>query len=307
MKYPSEQHVKTVNAALKEAGMTKYGMMKFATRYLPRVIHEGEQIKGVVYGRYGRDAKIGGFEGMLVATNLRVLFVDHKPGYTSVDEVAYDSVSGVETSYAGIFTALTLHTKIGNFTIRYANKKCVNKFVDYVESRRLETTRQPAYQGSYQASTKPVQNEKKLDKPTLDFLKSHDVGVVSTLSRTGVISGATVYYVVGQSGLLYLLTKEGTQKARNILTNQQIALTVYDADKLQTTQIQGVAEIEEDQIIRNEVFEAMMSRHKYQGKDYSAPVTTIKEGSYMVIRITPTYSQFTDFASRLKNGSAIPF
>ncbi len=306
MKEPSEQHIRTVKSDLKAAGMTQYGMMKFASRYLPRVIHQGEEIEGVVYGRYGRDAKVGGFEGTLVATNLRVIFIDHKPGYTSMDEMAYDTISGIETSRAGMFTALTLHTKLGDFTIRYANKKCVAKFVDYIESRRLETTRRGPFQDSYQAP-QPVSNASKPNKATLDFLKNHDVGVLSTLSRTGTIGGATVYYVVGQSGLIYLLTKESTRKARNILTNQQIALTVYDAEKLQTAQIQGIAEIEEEQIIRNEVFESIMERHKYQGESYSAPITTVKGGSYMIVRITPTYSNFTDFRRKLKNGLTMPF
>ena len=56
-----------------------------------------------------------------------------------MEELTYEAVSGIETSSAAFFTSMTLHTKLGDFTISYANKKCVDNFVEYIEARRLET------------------------------------------------------------------------------------------------------------------------------------------------------------------------
>jgi hypothetical protein len=137
-------HEDRIKKELKAAGVTPYGMMKFASRYAHNIIHEDEHIMGVVYGRY----RLEGFslnEGMLLATDLKILFLDHKPGYTSTQEITYDVVSGIQKTTA-VFSAVTLNTKLGNHSIRFANPTCATIFVEYVEKRRLEnpeTRRKP--------------------------------------------------------------------------------------------------------------------------------------------------------------------
>jgi hypothetical protein len=135
-------HEQRVKQELAAAGVTKYGFMKFAVHYLPGLIHDDEHIGGIVYGRY-TDKKSGNRwnEGMLVATNLRIIFLDHKPGYTASDEISYSAVSGVKLTWA-VFSAVTLHTRVGDYQIRFVNTKCANKFVSYVEDRQLEDTEQ---------------------------------------------------------------------------------------------------------------------------------------------------------------------
>lgn len=124
---------------LRSVGVTPYGMKKFGIKYLTKVIHDDEHIKGVVYGRYkDKQGSITLNEGLLVATDKRLVFVDHKPGYTDVDEMTYDVVSGIKITQA-VFTAVILHTKIQNYEIRFANAKCAQTFVSYVEKRRLES------------------------------------------------------------------------------------------------------------------------------------------------------------------------
>lgn len=133
-------HEERIKEELRRAGVTRFGMLKFAVKYLPKVIHKDEHIHGVVYGRYGeKTGSLTLVEGILIATNRRIIFLDHKPGYTSTDEVTYDVVSGVKVSKA-FFSAVTLHTRIGDYTIRFANSRCASIFVSYVERRRLEKT-----------------------------------------------------------------------------------------------------------------------------------------------------------------------
>lgn len=131
--------IQQLKQELRFAGVTRYGMMKFAVRYLPKIIHEDEHIMGVVYGRYqDRQSKNKWNEGMLVATEARILFVDHKPGFTNVEDISYAVVSAVNLSTA-LFSAVTLHTKLGDFELRFANAKCSKNFVQYVENRQLQT------------------------------------------------------------------------------------------------------------------------------------------------------------------------
>ena len=132
-------HEERIKKELQSVGVTPYGMKKFVIKYLPKVIHKDEHIFGVVYGRYkDKQGTITLNEGMLVATDKRIIFIDHKPGFTDMDEVTYDAVSGIKLTQA-VFTAVILHTKIDNYEIRFANPKCANVFVRYVEQRRLES------------------------------------------------------------------------------------------------------------------------------------------------------------------------
>ncbi|HSW99125.1 MAG TPA: PH domain-containing protein [Candidatus Saccharimonadales bacterium] len=130
---------KRIRQELRAVGVTTFGMLKFATRRLPGILHEGEHIRGAVYGRYSvGNGLMRWIEGVLVATDRRVIFLDRKPGFEAVDELTYDAVSGVQKSYAWPFAAVTLHTRIGNYTLRFANKRCIDNFMHYVEKRRLE-------------------------------------------------------------------------------------------------------------------------------------------------------------------------
>lgn len=131
-----------VKQELKAVGVTWYGLQKFAIRYLPEIIGLNEHIGGAVYGRYadnGGSLKLNA--GILVATNKRVIFLDHKPGYTRTDEIAYDAIGGVELSTA-VKSTVKLKSAAGDYQISYANPKCAKMFVDYIDKQRMPTKRE---------------------------------------------------------------------------------------------------------------------------------------------------------------------
>jgi len=135
-----DEHHRRVFKELRAVGVTEYGMRKFAIKYLPNIIQPDEQIMAVVYGRY-QDKKDGASlnAGVLVATDKRIVFLDYKPGFKSTDDIAYEAISGVNSTWA-IFSSVTLYTRIGNYTINFANTKCAKKFVDYVSHHCLKST-----------------------------------------------------------------------------------------------------------------------------------------------------------------------
>ena len=137
----SEDHAERIKRELIAAGVTRYGLRKFAAHYVYRIIHPQEHIMAVVYGRYGSgEGLFGGMsEGMLIATERRVIFLDYKPGFTDLKEFTYDVVSGIERITTALFSSVKLFTRIGNFSLRYANSHCVELFMEYIELRRLET------------------------------------------------------------------------------------------------------------------------------------------------------------------------
>jgi Bacterial PH domain len=133
-------HEQRIKQELVAVGVSRYGLWLSESRYLPHIIHENEHIGGVVYG-YHEDGL-----AMLVATNLRVIFLDKKPLFINEDEFIYGSVSGISHSQAGMGTTITLHTRVKDYTIKTLNELCANHFVEYMESHYLESKQEePRY------------------------------------------------------------------------------------------------------------------------------------------------------------------
>lgn len=130
---------KRIKQELKNACATYYGLLKFNSRFLPKVIHSNEHIIGVIYGRFAEGPGLLSLtDRMVVATDRRLIALNHKPGYTDLIEFTYDVVDGVEHSQAGPFAAVKINTKTGPYNLRFVRKACAEKFVHYLEKRRIE-------------------------------------------------------------------------------------------------------------------------------------------------------------------------
>ena len=283
-----ESHERRIKTELRQAGVTMFGRAKFASQHLPRVIHADERVMGAVYGRYRTGSGLLGFtEGMLVATDRRVLFLDYKPGYTAMEELPYDSVTGVQRIVAGPFSSVTLYTKLKDFVLYFANSTCVRRFVEHIESAQSNQPGEPAAAPNLPAADAA-------GRKALEFLRSHDLAVLSTVSSDGRPHGAAVHYVMDHDEV-YILTKGDTQKAHNLLATRQAALTVYDAAKLQTVQLQGTAAIAAEPSAKNWAFTALASPRKYDGGQEAPPAVDLADGAFIVFRISPTAIHFSDF------------
>lgn len=305
---PTKAHIDRISKELEAVGVSNYGKSKFAARYVPKIIHDDEHIKAVVYGRYKEGEGMFGYSaGMLIATDRRVIFLDHKPGFTSMDELTYDAVVGVKELSSGLGSSVTLHTRMADFTIRFANTKGIRQFMEYVEKRRLDSAEDmpsevddedypQAVQAMQQAQVAPALNDE-----AVNFLRSHDIGVLSTVDRNGNLHGATVYYYLDATNYIYFVTKAGTQKAQDVFTNQQVAFTVFDQPKAQTAQIQGMAEIVTNPGERQSLLNFFTQPRDYEGQLLPPPISTVHEESYMAVRITITNAKFTDYGTKLRD------
>lgn len=295
-----KKHTARVRSELSKAGVTKYGLLKLEAKHIPELIHEGEHIEAVAYGLSKN------YSAMLVATNLRVIYLDRKPFFTISDELTYEMIAGVGYNIQGRFAAVTLHTRIGDYPLRFVNLEAAEKFIHYIEKRRIEAlggNAQIAKPTNYLADNahdesvaqllegaQPLTNEGK------EFLHSHRVGTLSSIDRTGNVHGAVVYYFVDANDNIYVLTKSGTHKAHNILANHQVAMTIYSTKNLQTLQIQGMTEIEPDAGVRDFIYQQLSKSSANKGGGIP-PVAKLSEGSFMVIRIRPTQTTYNDFGN----------
>lgn len=288
-----------IKTQLEKAGMPHPERHPFTTNYLPRVLHENEHIMAAVFGRRKESEGFFGFvEGILIATDQRVLFIDHRPGYTTTDEVSYDVVSGVSTSSTVFYASITLFTKIANYKLSFANHESVQHFADYIETRVIEHTEVA------NESVLPIGNQQSFEavirNEAMDFLRSHDLGVLSSIQRTGAISGSAVYYTV-INDRPHFITKESSRKADNILSNQHVAFTVFDEMKLQTIQIQGIVEQIRDTTDEQFAMTDILRPRTYEDGSHKAPLLRMGTDDITAYRIIPTNYTFTDYGKLRKN------
>lgn len=280
-----------VEKELEAVGVTHRNLHPFTSSYLPRVIHDDEHIKAAVFGRRKESEGFFGFvEGMLVATDQRVLFLDHRPGYTTMDEVSYDNVSGVNIATTLLYASITLFTKIANYKISFANRTAAQRFADYIDSTIVEHEDKPI------PAEKPPY-EALLANEALAFLKAHELGVLSTIERTGAVSGAVVYYAVFD-GYPYFITKQTSRKADSILANQHVAFTVFDEAKLQTVQMQGIVEQIHSDAHKIEILATIARPRTYADGSHNPPILRTGSSGIQMYRIVPTKFDFVDYSKR---------
>ncbi len=280
-----------IEKELESVGVFHRQMHPFTSSYLPRALHDEEHIQAAVFGRRKESEGFFGFvEGMLVATDQRVIFLDHRPGYTTMDEIAYDVVSGVNLSTTILYASITLFTKIADYKLSFANHTSAQQFADYIEKRitkhedRQIPTEKPAY-------------EALITNDALNFLKAHELGVLSTVERTGAISGAVVYYTM-LGDYPYFITKEDSKKADNILNNQHVAFTVFDEAQLQTAQLQGIVEQVHSDAHKIEILSAIVHSRNYADGSHTPPILRLGSSGIQTYRIIPTKFNFIDYSKR---------
>jgi general stress protein 26 len=297
-------HENRIRQELLEAGITKYGLKKMSTRYLPNVINEDEHIGGVVYGRCENAL------AMLVATDRRVVYVGRRPLYSTVDEVNYSVVSGIKMSTSGLVATVTLHTRVKDYVMKYANLRCARMFVNFIDQKiikndvevfdhpemprgaRLRANRRRATGLSKTNSNENVQEH--ISKEGFAFLQEHNIGVISTIDRDGLVFGAAVYYAM-YNNYIYLLTKSETKKARNILANKHASFTITDEEMLRTLQLTATAEIETDQLIKDYIFEQLTKPRSFNSRVQLPPVVQLHEGSFTIIRLSIKSARYSDY------------
>lgn len=289
----SENHKKRVKDELIKAGVSRYGLIKMQSRHLHEIIHPEEHIEAVAYGVRNN------YSSMLVATDRRLIYVERKPFYSVTDELTYEMIAGVGYNVRGNRTGITLHTRVGDYVLRYVNTKAASKFVKYIEKRRVENlngkpTNEIPLRSAEIAQTVNLKQE--LSKEAITFLHRKHTATLSTIDRTGNLHGAVIYYFVDANNTIYILSKSETHKVHNILYHEQIALTIYDANTKETLQIQGTAQVEPDQGVRDFVFHELTQPRKYIDKVDLPPVTKLSHGSFIVLRINISTAIFNNFS-----------
>jgi hypothetical protein len=144
-------HIDEVSKQLKELGASFRFWCRAEIRELPKILFENEKIKHLLIGRYE-----GGF-ALMCATDHRVLLIDKKPFYLTLEDVRYDMVSDVQYNHRLVDASLRLGTMHKTITFISYNHTKLRDFTAYIQEQVLMHRQQQMYgQQQEQPALQPV-------------------------------------------------------------------------------------------------------------------------------------------------------
>lgn len=120
-----------------------------------------------------------------------------------------------------------------------------------------------------------------------EFLKDKGVGVLATCGKHNQPHAVAIYFFHDEELNIYFMTKEGTQKSRNLRQNPKASLAVYDKSTQTTLQAEGEVSIVEDTKRANRIFDEILKISLETSKS-DLPVSKIIEGGYQACKFTPS-------------------
>lgn len=133
-------------------------------------------------------------------------------------------------------------------------------------------------------------------KDTHDFLKSHRVGVLATVSPDGDPYAAAIYFTVDPSFDVLFLTKTRTKKADNLEHNNHAMLVVYEPSTQTTVQLIGLVSKIDDTLETNRVFSDIINASIDTSSNIVPPISKLDEGDYVAYRLRPNEIRMAVFA-----------
>jgi hypothetical protein len=132
-----------IRAQLKRINADSFFMGRPEIRELPHILFEGEQIEHLINGRYE-----GGF-ATLVVTDQRVLLIDKKPFYLTLEDIRYDMISDVMFNHRLLDASVILGTIHKSITFLAYNPSRLRHLTSTVQQKVMDIRRQQAMQQGY--------------------------------------------------------------------------------------------------------------------------------------------------------------
>ncbi len=129
-------HLQEIESQLKRIGANFRFWGRSSVRELQHILVPNEQIQGCLNGRYE-----GGF-AVLCATDMRLLLIDKKPLYLTLEDIRYDMI--VEVDYNHQFIDATIQVFTPNKNLRFSafKQKELRDMTMYIQRRVMELRQQ---------------------------------------------------------------------------------------------------------------------------------------------------------------------
>ncbi len=128
-----------------------------------------------------------------------------------------------------------------------------------------------------------------------DFIEDNPVGVLATVDKAGAPHAATVYFVTDSDLNIYFVTKEGTQKHKNLQHNPHAAIAIHHAQSQTTVQAQGKAEVIDDIKEFMDLFHQILDASLRTGESERPPVSKLFAGDYFMYKFTSNELRLAEY------------
>jgi len=128
------------------------------------------------------------------------------------------------------------------------------------------------------------------------YIERNPIATFGTVGKDGTPHGAVVYVCPDDvKRVVYFLTKNGTQKYKNIQTNDAVSLTIVNPAQNSTLQAKGKAFTVHDSQALDAVTKRMV-RANPLASEWIPPVSKLEAGQYVVVGINITHARLAEFA-----------
>lgn len=143
-----------VSKQLKALGINFHFWGKAELRELTKILVENEVIKHCVKGRYE-----GGY-AVLVATDRRLLLIDKKPFFLTLEDVRYDMISEIDYNHRLLEATIRVRTASKTLIFNSARNNSLRELTAYTQDRMML---------SHQVGAQPQEAEAKNESQNLDY------------------------------------------------------------------------------------------------------------------------------------------
>ena len=127
------KHRLRIKEEMRDAGLSPAQLRYAEVRHLPSIIKNDEHVKAAIFGHI----KSGGV-AIMVATNRRVIYIDHTPMVDNLDEFNYLTISGISYSSNRLSCAVTMHSSLDDRTLERVKNHQAKKFISYIETKSID-------------------------------------------------------------------------------------------------------------------------------------------------------------------------
>lgn len=125
----------------------------------------------------------------------------------------------------------------------------------------------------------------------VNFLKNHDLAVISTINSENKPEAATIGYFIDDDLSLYLITREDSRKAENIAGNPNVALVIGTTAGPNTVQIEGSAQILKS---GDKEFADLLVKFAALKVLYYGPFLKMEGINFIICKVTISWLRFLD-------------
>lgn len=129
-----------------------------------------------------------------------------------------------------------------------------------------------------------------------DYINANPIATLGTIDANGLPHGAAVYVCPDlQKHVVYLLTKNQTQKYTDIQHNENVSLTIINPGQNSTLQATGQAFTVHDSHALDMITKQMVSARP-DSSLWLPPVSKLEAGQYVVVGIKITHARLAEFS-----------